>query len=57
MSFKKGSIVQLTETINGVSKGSAVKVTKVIKQNALELYEIQYQNNEPFCVVKCHLKK
>ena len=57
MSFKKGSTVQLTETLNGVAKGSAVKVTRVIKQNALELYEIQYQDNEPFLVVKCHLKK
>lgn len=57
MLFKKGSIVQLTETINGVSKGSTVKVTKVIRQNALELYEVQYKQDAPFVVVKCYVKK
>jgi hypothetical protein len=57
LDFKKGSIVHLTENTNGLTKGTPVKVTKLIRHNAIELYEVQYQKNEPFLVVKCFLKK
>jgi hypothetical protein len=56
MLFKKGSIVQLTETINGIPKGSTVKITKVFK-TPFELYEVQYKQDAPFVVVKCYVKK
>ncbi len=57
LDFKKGSIVHLTANVNGLTKGTPVKITKLIRHNAIELYEVQYQKNEPFCVVKCYVQK
>ena len=60
MNFKKGTIVHMTETINGngfrIAKGSSFNIVTVIKHQSVEAYEVQYQSNEPIIVCKCHIK-